>query len=292
MDYYHKFVRNYPTVNDLAAASEEQVLKDWQGLGYYSRARNLHASSKIIAHELNSTFPQDYNSILKLKGVGNYTAAAIASIAFDEPVAVVDGNVFRVLSRLFDLDIPIDSTEGKKKFTELANTLLPREEPGLYNQAVMELGALVCTPRNPLCDVCPVSVHCMAKNNNTINDRPVKSKKTKVRKRYFHYLIYSTKNQLVLKKRTGKDIWMNMYDFPNIESTCDKMPEFKRTPELSFGPLKHILSHQHIYAYFYHFNSLPQDHDENWVVVDFDAIEELPIPRLIDIYLSKWLEKD
>lgn len=292
MDYYHKFVRNYPTVDDLASASEEQVLKDWQGLGYYSRARNLHASSKMIAQELNSKFPENYNSILQLKGVGSYTAAAIASIAFNEQVAVVDGNVYRVLSRLFDLDLPIDSTEGKKKFNELANKLLPSTDPGLYNQAVMELGALVCTPRNPGCENCPVSDHCLAKANQTILERPVKSKKTKVRKRYFHYLVYSNATQLVLKKRLEKDIWLNMYDFPVIESKNDKTPEFDQNPNHSFGPLKHVLSHQHIFAYFYHFNSMPENQDENWVTVDFEALEDLPIPRLIDIYLSKWLEKD
>ena len=215
--YYEKFTSNYPTINDLANANEQQVLNDWQGLGYYSRARNLHYSAKLVRDEYNGVFPSTFDDILKLKGVGTYTAAAISSFAFKESKAVVDGNVYRLLSRVYDVDTPIDSSKGKKEFQLIADELIPQENPDIHNQAIMEVGSLVCTPKNPNCDECPLNGICLAREKNTVDLRPVKSKKTKVRDRYFHYLIYNDKGETYIEQRTEKGIWQNMYQFPMIE---------------------------------------------------------------------------
>ena len=218
MNYYLKFTRNYPTIRHLAEASEQEVLNDWQGLGYYSRARNLHQTAKYIHKELNSSFPESYEKIIKLKGIGPYTAAAIASFAFDEGVAAVDGNVYRVLSRIFDIDLPIDSTQGKKAFQELANSLIPTKNPGDFNQGMMEFGAMQCTPVNPKCEHCPFSERCLAKMHNTIAARPVKAKKTAVRNRYFYYFIFRETDRICIQKRTQKDIWQHLFEFPLLET--------------------------------------------------------------------------
>ncbi len=219
LPYYLAFTNAYPSIFDLANASEEEVLKLWQGLGYYSRARNLHATAKYIAFELNGKFPETYEGLLKLKGVGDYTASAIASISYNEPVAVVDGNVYRVLSRYFDIDTPINSTAGIKEFKLLAKELLDKEDPATYNQAIMEFGALQCKPQSPLCNTCPLSASCLALKNNKISMLPVKLKKGKIKKRYFNYLVFqSEENKTILEKRSGKGIWEGLYQFPLIET--------------------------------------------------------------------------
>lgn len=190
MNYYLKFISHYPTVHDLANASEQDVLNDWQGLGYYSRARNLHFTAKLISTEMKGVFPSSFNEIKKLKGIGDYTAAAISSFAYNLPQAVVDGNVYRVLSRVFEVHLPIDSTQGKKFFADLAQELISLKEPAIHNQAIMELGAMQCLPVNPICHSCPLNSICLAFSNRTYKELPIKLKKVKVRNRYFHFLIF------------------------------------------------------------------------------------------------------
>ncbi|HYG16163.1 MAG TPA: A/G-specific adenine glycosylase, partial [Bacteroidia bacterium] len=218
MPYYHKFIEKYPDIAAMAGAHEDEVLKLWQGLGYYSRARNMHQAAKMITYELNGKFPITYTDILKLKGVGSYTAAAIASIAGNEPVAVVDGNVYRVLARYFGIDTPIDSTEGRKTFLKLANELINTENPATYNQAVMEFGALQCKPQNPDCGVCPLKISCIALKQKRVDALPVKSKKTAVKARYFNYLFFEKPGFAHLQKRGQTDIWANLYEFPLAET--------------------------------------------------------------------------
>lgn len=285
--YYLKFISAYPTIFDLAKASEEDVLNNWQGLGYYSRARNLHFSAKLVVEKRSGVFPKTYSEILKLKGVGTYTAAAIASFAFDERKAVVDGNVYRFLSRAFDLATPIDSAQGKKEFQWLADELILNSEPNIHNQAMMEMGSLICKPK-PYCARCPVQIHCIAFRNNTISERPVKSKKTKVSERYFHYLIYNFKGKTFLEKRTEKDIWQNLYQFPLIELESNSAkPAIDGDLVFSSEPIKHILSHQRIHAQFHHILGSPKQLGTNWIEIDRASIQEYPLPRIIDRYLEK-----
>lgn len=223
-EYYLRFIAKYPTVKALASAPEHDVLKLWQGLGYYSRARNLHAAARFIVEEFKGKFPRDYKPIRALKGVGDYTAGAIASIAFDLPYPAVDGNVMRVYSRLFGITAPIDSTEGKKKLYEIAKELLPAKHPGTYNQAVMELGALVCLPSNPLCESCPVQYACYAYLHKKTANFPIKEGKTKQRNRYFNYLVITYGDKLLIRTRKARDIWQGLHDFPLIETANRTSP--------------------------------------------------------------------
>lgn len=219
LPYFLSFTTNFPTVFDLANANEEQVLKLWQGLGYYSRARNLHKTAQIVAFELNGIFPDNYKDLLKLKGIGDYTAAAIASFSYNEAVPVVDGNVFRVLSRYFDVENDISVNSTKKVFAELASELMPKNNPAQFNQAIMEFGALQCVPKNPNCGICPFNGSCAALQKNKIDKLPVKSKKIKVSNRFLNYLIYNDEiNQALIQKRTEKGIWQNLYEFPLLET--------------------------------------------------------------------------
>ncbi|MES1225059.1 MAG: A/G-specific adenine glycosylase, partial [Bacteroidota bacterium] len=217
LPYYERFVTTYPTVDALAAAPEQDVLRLWQGLGYYSRARNLHKCAKTVVELHEGKFPGSFQQLLSLPGIGEYTAAAVASIAFEEPVAVVDGNVFRVLSRLFGIDTPINSSEGKKIFTDLANAFIGSDRPDLHNQAVMEFGALFCTPVKPLCEECIFQKNCVAFKNNLQQVLPVKIKNKPGRKRYFYYVVMEHKNALLMRKRDQKDIWLGLFDFHLIE---------------------------------------------------------------------------
>src|ERR1043165_6651460 len=214
MAYYHKFAEAFPTVKDLAKADSDKVMKLWQGLGYYSRARNLHAAAKMVAGKYKGVFPASYEGIKELKGVGDYTAAAIASFAFKLPHAVVDGNVYRVLSRVFGIETPIDSTQGKKEFNKLANELLDISNPADHNQAVMEFGSQFCKPVNPDCKSCFFNTKCFAFKHSKVPELPVKSKKTKVRSRYLNYFIIVDKNgSIFVHKRQKKDIWEGLYEF-------------------------------------------------------------------------------
>ena len=300
LSYYMKFASEFPKVNDLASAPEEKVLKLWQGLGYYSRARNLHAAAKHIQQELGGKFPSEYKEILKLKGVGEYTAAAIASFAYGQCHAVVDGNVYRVLSRVFGIDTPIDSTKGKKQFNELANSLIWKKDPGIYNQAVMEFGAMHCKPKNPLCNECPLAPMCVARTKGIADDLPVKNKSIKTRDRHFNYLVLEHKGSVMLNKRTAKDIWQNLYDFPLIETPkAIKEDELIASKELNelIGQkgfvvknvsqvYKHILSHQVIYARFWEI-SLKKNYklQDNRFAVSEPELEEYAVPRLVETYL-------
>ena len=258
LPYYLRFVETFPSVNHLAVASEQSILRLWQGLGYYSRARNLHKCAQVIVTDYNSQFPSTFQQLQTLPGIGQYTAAAIASFSFQEPVAVVDGNVFRVLSRVFGWDNDIASPEGKKFFFEKANELIAKDAPDLFNQAIMEFGATHCTPKNPKCDDCIFSRNCVAHLNNLQNTLPVKSKKTKITHRYFYYLILHNKNKIALRERSEKDIWKGLYDFPLIEEKKKRKPEhvLKSSNWKNFslaeihGPVKHILSHQHLFTFF------------------------------------------
>lgn len=292
LSYYLKFTQNYPSIEDLANASEEEVLRNWQGLGYYSRARNMHATAKQILNDFSGEFPNNYSEIKALKGIGDYTAAAMSSIAFDLPHAVVDGNVYRVLSRYFDLETPIDSNAGKKSFSDLAQQLLNENDPAQHNQAIMELGALVCTPKNPSCTTCPLNRQCLAFANSTIELRPVKTKKTKVRERYFHYFIFDSGQEVVLEKRTQKDIWQHLFQFPLHESPGDldheEITQLAGLPSVKKSePITHILSHQRITARFHHFNLIPLNKIEQGLIVSKNELDDYALPRLIDRYLQE-----
>ncbi|MCU4163355.1 A/G-specific adenine glycosylase [Carboxylicivirga caseinilyticus] len=255
LDYYHRFIDNFPNVQSLAQANEEQVLRLWQGLGYYSRARNLHQAAKTIVEKHNSQFPNTYKEILNLKGIGTYTAAAIASFAFQLPYAVLDGNVYRFISRIKGIDTPIDSTEGKKRFTELANELLNTNEPAHHNQAMMEMGAVICKAQSPECDQCPFQTDCVAFLTGQIPNLPVKSKKISQRHRYFNYFLVDETDTLYIQQRNGKDIWQNLYQLPLIESEKKLSANFfkKQINEKVklLNETKHILSHQIIHSSFF-----------------------------------------
>ena len=288
INYYLKFKKNYPTISDLANASEESILNDWQGLGYYSRARNLHFSAQFIRDEYNGLFPKNYSEIKALKGVGNYTAAAISSFAYNKKHAVVDGNVYRLLSRVFNIGTPIDSTEGIKYFQSLADELIDEKNPGQHNQAIMEVGSVICTPKNPNCSDCPLESKCLAKASGTIGILPVKSKKTKVRKRFFHYLIFQENNETIIERRIEKDIWQHLYQFPMIETDSSQTPEslISKGVFIESDEITHILSHQKITAKFYHLNAIPKKKESHWIKIKKGDIQDFPLPRIIDRYLE------
>ncbi|WP_306564933.1 A/G-specific adenine glycosylase [Flavobacterium lindanitolerans] len=299
LPYFLSFTSSFPTVLDLANADEEQVLKLWQGLGYYSRARNLHNTAKLVAFERGGIFPDNYKELLQLKGVGEYTAAAIASFSYNEVVPVVDGNVFRVLSRYFDIETDIASSGAKKEFSELAKELIPHDNPALFNQAIMEFGALQCVPKNPDCGTCVLNSGCLALQKNKVNELPVKLKKTKVRNRYFNYLVFSDDNQNhIVRKRTEKGIWHNLYEFPLIETaaevdfdTISKLifEEYGSKFEIfSIKPLKndvilHKLSHQHLHIRF--FRVSVQGEVEN--AMSYESMISLPFPIVIYNFIEK-----
>jgi A/G-specific adenine glycosylase len=291
LPYFEKFVNHYPSVYELANAEEQNILNDWQGLGYYSRARNLHKTAKEVVEIYHGKFPVTYSELLKLTGIGPYTAAAIASFAFDEAKAVVDGNVYRVLSRVYDIDEAIDSTQGKKTFELLANELIDKKEPAIYNQAIMEFGALQCVPVNPNCDVCPLQFQCLAFKNKTIAQRPVKSKKTKVTARHFVYLIELAANKTIrIEKREGKGIWQNLYQFPLIEfDSPDEKRNFLAALDSEFisQEYKHILSHQQLFAHFAVVEP-SKEIPENQLEIALSELSNFPIPRLIDKFWEEY----
>lgn len=301
--YYLKFESAYPNVEDLAKASEEEVLKNWQGLGYYSRARNLHSTAKTIAEDFDGLFPKTFSELKKLKGVGDYTAAAIASFAFDQATAVVDGNVYRLLARLFGIYTPINTPKSKKEFTAIAQDLMPNNQAAKFNQAIMELGAMVCKPKKPNCLACPLNEHCFAFEKKKAEELPVKKAAIKQKKRFFHYFIIEDEKHMLIKKRDQKGIWQNLYDFPLIEFTSAKKSiEVVRSKELNdlFKPLtfeveaisnerKHILSHQIILSRFYHLKtkSLNQIELLAFKQIPKLALKQYPIPILLEKYLKE-----
>jgi A/G-specific adenine glycosylase len=297
--YYERFAQTWPDVTSLANASEEQVLKLWQGLGYYSRARNLHKTAQLIAQNYGGQFPQTYQGLLALKGIGEYTAAAIGSFAFGIAEPVVDGNVYRVLARVFGVDTPIDSTAGKKQFRQLAAELLDRHDPATHNQAIMEFGAVHCMPRNPQCGNCPFAQHCVARTSGRIATLPAKARKTKVTDRWLHYFVLRSGSNIYVKRRGPGDIWQGLYDFPLIETasaTDDALQtdEWKRIaagrkPEIISvsDEFLHVLSHQRLHARFYEVNigkPLSGKVASEWQLVDEETFHTLAVPVLISRY--------
>ena len=280
-DYYLRFLDNFPTVKALAEADEERVLKVWQGLGYYSRARNMHAAAREIMSEHHGKFPQTYDKILSLKGIGKYTAAAVASIAFRLPYPAVDGNVIRIVSRIFGICDDVTQPAVVKRITTICETQIDHKQPGVFNQAAMDFGALQCTPKNPKCDECPFQSNCYALNNNLTDILPIKKKKAEQKHRFFHYTVYLTNNQTVIEKRTGSDIWRNMYQFPLTETDSE---EWSEHPVFS---TREVLSHQIIHAAFYIKNvkKLPKTTDCQ-VVIYFDNIEKYPMPKIMTLFLK------
>lgn len=301
LPYFISFTTAFPTVFDLAKANEEQVLKLWQGLGYYSRARNLHKTAQHIAQELSGVFPDNYNDLLKLKGVGEYTAAAIASFSYNEAVPVVDGNVFRVLSRYFDLDTDIAQASAKKEFAALAFELMPKDTPATFNQAIMEFGAMQCVPKSPNCGICVFNESCAALQKNKVDQLPVKSKKLKVRNRYFNYLVVDDEmGNTLIQKRTDNGIWQNLYEFPLIET--EKEEDFDCVSESVQGDyfkdnnvvsmleyneksIIHKLSHQHLHIKFW--NVKVKGTIENGI--DRETLRTFPFPIVIHNFIEKEL---
>ncbi|MEN0002734.1 MAG: A/G-specific adenine glycosylase [Bacteroidota bacterium] len=303
LPYFERFVNRFPTVDDLAEASEDEVLKLWEGLGYYSRARNLHFTAKYISTELSGVFPNTHKEISKLKGVGPYTAAAIASFAFDLPFAVVDGNVYRVLSRILGIDLPIDSTLGKKAFAQIAQELLPNDRAAAYNQAMMDFGALQCVPKSPSCPKCPFQDQCQAHLTQSVKKFPVKAKKLKKRDRYFHYLVFEADGNTLIQQRRKKDVWQQLYEFPLIElKTLDIEREelLHATHQLSdlgafthstiekSRPFRQTLSHQNIHALFWKItlqDILPK-HSNQLISIEQENLTKFAFPKIIDWYLN------
>ncbi|MEJ2112202.1 MAG: A/G-specific adenine glycosylase [Flavobacteriaceae bacterium] len=300
LPYYQAFVKTYPTVFELAKANESEVLKLWQGLGYYSRARNLHATAKYVVNDLNGDFPKTYKDLLKLKGVGDYTASAIASICFDQATAVVDGNVYRILSRYFGIETPINSTKGIKEFKKLAQELIDKNNPAEFNQAIMEFGAIQCKPKNPDCSICPFNGSCVALQKKMIDKLPVKQKAIKIRKRFFNFLVFVSENgKTVLEKRKSKGIWQNLYQFPLIETEESlNYRSFKPFVE-SFHLLNgnafslylynendiiHKLSHQHLHTKFWivEVEHLPKKY------IDLKDVKNYAVPVLIGNFLESF----
>lgn len=296
--YYLRFIKAFPTVQDLAHAPDDQVMKLWEGLGYYSRARNLLAAARHIVHERKGALPEDYATWRTMKGVGPYTAAAIASFAFNEDVPVVDGNVYRILSRYFGIDTPIDSTAGKKQFQSLAEALLPKGQAREYNQAIMDFGATVCTPKAPQCEGCPLQAECSAYKQDKVNQLPVKAKKLIRKTRYFHYLVYQFEGQTYIRKRSARDIWRGLFDFPLVEHETwlspealfqqEKVKEWQRGKDFNWlerGRYQQQLTHQNIHAVFYEIKGRPQA-ESDWVAVPQGEIANFAFPKIVDCYLK------
>ncbi|QXV66351.1 A/G-specific adenine glycosylase [Mucilaginibacter achroorhodeus] len=298
MPYFYRFAERYPTVTDFAAASEDEVLRLWQGLGYYSRGRNMLKTAQLVQEEYDGKFPTTYNELIKLKGVGEYTAAAISSFSANEARAVVDGNVYRVLSRYFGVDEPINSPKGKKLFQQIADDVLDKQRPALHNQAMMEFGAMLCKPKNPACGICPVKLHCEAFKHNAINSLPVKLKTIKIKKRFFNYLLIFDDKTVLMNKRGDGDIWANMYDLPLVETNAllepmdvlqlPEMTKFGKTNILkdNSGVIKHVLTHQQLFIRFLILDKFPEKLQDGWFYANIDDLEKLAMPKCVFIFIK------
>lgn len=297
LPYYERFVEKFPSVFDLANADEEQVMKLWQGLGYYSRAKNLHQTAKKVAYELGGVFPTSYEGLLKLKGIGDYTASAIASICYSAPYAVIDGNVYRVLSRVFGIEIPINSTEGINFFRKKANELLCKTDSGTYNQAIMEFGAMQCKPQLPDCQQCIFVNNCVAYATGKVDVLPIKLAKTKIKVRYFDYLVViDNQGFTLLNKRTEKDIWLGLYEFPLIENKVqlseneiitEVKKRFSAAVEVYLfneNAVVHKLSHQHLHTRFW-VVKLGQILEQS---IDIQQVTNFPVPILIANFINQF----
>jgi A/G-specific adenine glycosylase len=299
MPYFYRFLEKYPDTESFAAAAEEDVLKLWQGLGYYSRGRNMLKTARLVRDHFNGVFPTSFDQLLKLKGIGEYTASAIASFSANEPRAVIDGNVYRVLARYFGINEPINSTQGVKTFRQVAGDLLNKQYPGQHNQAMMELGATVCKPQNPACGICPVREGCYAFLHNAINGLPVKLNKVKVRERYFNYFLITKDESVLMNRRDEKDIWANMYDLPLIETEAMlPVEEVLGLPETQryFGRpvrfvewypvVRHVLTHQRLNVRFVTLVGDPVEFKETWFYCTAENLPNLALPKVIFIFLK------
>ncbi|MEZ2335135.1 A/G-specific adenine glycosylase [Mucilaginibacter sp. RCC_168] len=300
LPYFYRFLERFPNVSSFATAHEDEVLKLWQGLGYYSRGRNMLKTAKLVQEQYQGKFPQRYDELIKLKGIGEYTAAAIASFSANEAKAVVDGNVYRVLARYFGIAEPINSTGGKKTFQELANNLINKKTPGLHNQAMMEFGAMLCKPKNPACGICPVHLNCVAFTTNVTTALPVKLKTVKVRERFFNYFLVTDGNSILMNKRADKDIWANLYDLPMVETiSLLPLPELMDHPAVKefFGndikisgdiiPVqKHILTHQRLNIRVIKVQSKPIKLELNWFYATVENLPNLALPKPIVILIK------
>ena len=302
LPYYQRFVEQYPTVYDLAAAEDDAVMKTWEGLGYYSRARNLLKAARMVTNEFGGLFPDTYSGLRTLPGVGPYTAAAIASFAFNRQVAVLDGNVFRILARYAGDANTIDTGKGRKHFQELVDTALETAPARQFNQAIMDFGALVCTPKNAGCLTCPLAKHCAAKASNTVYDYPKKEKKLKKRARFFHYLVVETpQSQVVVEQRKGKDIWQELYQFPLVEAASAELPVAKLALhenwpdwlpagqlrfERSSQPYRQQLTHQTIIAVFHRFSWEKPTKEHYGKLIGNNSLNKLAFPRVITRFLG------
>lgn len=289
LPYYNKFVETFPDVNQLAEASLDEVYKLWEGLGYYSRARNLHQAAKQVVEDFNGKFPKTYDGLITLKGVGDYTASAIASFCFNEPEPVLDGNVFRVISRLYGINDPINKASSRKVFKTVLYELIDVNEPADFNQAIMEFGATNCTPKKPHCEACPFNLECYAFNKNQVDLFPFKEKTKKSINRYFNYLLINQPDQFLIKQRTKKDIWQNLYEFPLIESKeifeSEEFPQNISVYKVS-APIKHVLSHQNIYAKFYQVEQVYNK--EEFLSVNKTDLDSFALPKLIHRFLENY----
>jgi len=303
-EYYLRFIERFPDIKSLAEAEEEEVLKLWQGLGYYSRARNIFHAAHQIMNEFNGVFPADYHDIIKLKGIGDYSASAIASIAFKQVYPVIDGNVLRLISRVYGISTPIDSSDTRKQIKTILNELIDKQHPDIFNQAMMELGAMVCTPKAPDCNLCPLQLFCYAFEHKKTADFPVKGKKITTRTRYFYYLSIKKKikesEYTYLNKRTKNDIWKNMYDFPLIEidketdineNVLEEIKKLLQSTEFIIKSVsqvfKHKLTHQCIFARFIEIEIKKEKFTlNNYIEITIEKMHKFPIPKLMDNYIK------
>jgi len=305
ISYYYAFLDSFPSVSALANASEHEVLKSWQGLGYYSRARNLHTSAKYIMNELKGKFPENYKDLIQLKGIGEYTAAAIASFSYHEKVAVVDGNVYRLLSRIYAEPTPINSLKGKKLFFELASNMIEHQEPYLFNQAIMEFGAIQCTPKNPNCSICDLQQFCLAYSQNKVGDYPVKTKSIKKRDRFLYYFFIENNGHTYIKKRGSNDIWQGLFEFPLIETNTElNLEKLSLTDEWNkiignypavldsiSKKISHQLTHQQLFIQFFSFKteltSTPMfTFDKDFQKIAMDDLINYPVPKPIENFIQ------
>lgn len=300
--YFEIFLARFPEVKSFAEANEEEILRLWQGLGYYSRARNMHKAAKQVMEQHQGIFPTKYVDLLQLRGIGEYTAAAIASFSANEPRAVLDGNVFRVLARVFGVDQAINSNGGKKIFQSLADELLSSEHPGEYNHAIMDFGATHCKPKLPLCETCIFRLECKALGENRVDGLPIKLKGKASRNRYFHYFILENNGKILLSKRPDGDVWANLHEFPLLETDCDcSLPDIYKHPDFLryfagasiteiYGPVRHILSHQNIFARFYLLSNIIDSSEKksHWTYVNSEKIDTLAKHKLIFTFWDKY----
>ncbi|HEY0055441.1 MAG TPA: A/G-specific adenine glycosylase [Pedobacter sp.] len=304
LPYFNRFAEKYPHVSNFAAATEDEILNMWQGLGYYSRGRNMHRTAQMVMEEHAGYFPKKYDELIKLKGIGEYTAAAISSFSANEAKAVVDGNVFRVLARYFGIEEPINSPKAKKLFTKIANDVIDLNNPALSNQALMEFGALLCRPKNPLCQNCPLNLSCEAFKKDLVDILPIKTKKAPVKNRFFNYLVVLKNGEILMNKRGPKDIWQNLYELPLLETlsfeTAETLLASQQCIDLFgkvkidkiYGPIKHVLSHQKILAQFIVIDGADLNISSkkvNWFFTKISNLDQLAQPQLIFTFLKKIL---